>query len=80
MLIWWVMAGWILNFQYCKWVLNFYIISSMLNKAFYSILLRNTFQIVVVCSGVSILPQKHHPLIFTKLTPLLICKLYKHPF
>ena len=23
MLIWWVMAGWILDFQYCKWVLNF---------------------------------------------------------
>ena len=22
MLIWWVMAGWILDFQYCKWVLN----------------------------------------------------------
>ena len=23
MLLWWVMAGWILDFQYCKWVLNF---------------------------------------------------------
>ena len=23
MLIWWVMAGWILDFQYFKWVLNF---------------------------------------------------------
>ena len=23
MVMWWVMAGWILDFQYCKWVLNF---------------------------------------------------------
>ena len=23
MFIWWVIAGWILDFQYCKWVLNF---------------------------------------------------------
>ena len=46
MLIWWVMTGWILNFQNYKWALDIYIISSMLDKAFYSILLRNTFQTV----------------------------------
>ena len=53
MLIWFIMAGWIFDFQYCKWVLNFYIFSSIVNKAFYSILLRNNFQIVIVCTGVS---------------------------
>ena len=46
MLIWWVMAGWILDFHYFKWVLNFihYFFNSY--TAFYSILLRNTFKIV----------------------------------
>ena len=56
MLIWWVMAGWILDFQYCKWVLNFlhyffnvlqqHFRTSISSTAFYSILLRNTFEIV----------------------------------
>ena len=43
-LIWWLMTGWISDFQYCKWVLD--VLNYFFNiKAFYSILLRNTFQI-----------------------------------
>ena len=64
MLLWWVMAEWILDFQYCKWVLNFlhYFFNNILN----SILLRNTFQIVIMCIGVSTIPQKHHPIFLAK--------------
>ena len=80
MLLWWVMAGWILDFQYCKWVLNFLHYFFNVNKAFYSILSRNIFQIVILCIGVSTPIQKHPPPPFLPSSPPLNLQTVQAPF
>ena len=64
------MAGWIIDFQYCKWVLNFL-------QYFFNVNYRNLFYFIKkhfpdchsVHWGINP-PQKHHPLILAKIIPL----------